>query len=826
MRTIPRARLLFALTVAGLLSALSADSAWASPRFNNLMPHGGQRGTEVDIVIDGDNLADAEEILFYDAGIEVVSLTHPEGDAAVKQLKVRFKIAPDCRLGSQRMRVRSRSGVSDLFTFYVGPLPVVEEAEPNTDFTAPQVITNNVSVHGRVDGEDVDYYVVECKQGERLTAEVFGLRLGFSSGGNFFDPYVAILNAERFEIAVSDDAPIAGNDGVASVVVPADGKYIVQIRDASYLGDGKAYYLLNIGGFPRPLGAFPAGGKPGESLSVTFLGDVAGPIQQQVTLPTGVPPQFGVEVTDATGTAPTAQPFRIVNLDNALEVEPNNTAAEATVGPAPGAFNGVMEQPGDIDYFKFAAKAGQVFEVECYGRRLRSAIDPLVYVCNADGTHITGSDDARGPDSYFRFQVPADGDFLIEVRDHLENGGPANIYRVELTPVTPTVVASTLDIRRYVQPRFAIPQGGGCGVIVNVARADFGGPVNFAGLDLPEGVTIECPPDWQDDGQMPVVFYARPDAPVAGKYSTVTAQLADPNQPNLAVSGPLKQDILMVLGQNQVYVWVEEQLKLPLVVVEKSPFNLRVEAPTVPLVQNGSMNLKVIAERAEGFTAPINISLLINPPGCGSAGSVQIAEGQTEALISINAASNAPPQTSMICVKGTSRTEEGREANCSPFIPITVEEQYVTFEFAQSAVEQGKETLMPIKVIKRKDYEGEAEVQLLGLPANTTAAPIKLTKDMTEVMFTVKAAAEAPVSDNRNLFCQVLIPEAGVTVLHNLGTGRLRIDPPPPKPAEPAPTPEATPMPVAEAAPVARPLSRLEQLREDQKKRATAAGGQ
>jgi hypothetical protein len=159
-------------------------------------------------------------------------------------------------------------------------------------------------------------------------------------------------------------------------------------------------------------------------------------------------------------------------------------------------------------------------------------------------------------------------------------------------------------------------------------------------------------------------------------------------------------------------------------------------------------------------------------------------------------------------------------------VPITVEEQYVTFEFAQSAVEQGKETLMPIKVTKRKDYEGEAEVQLLGLPADTTAAPLKLTKDMPEVMFTVKAGAGAPVSDNRNLFCQVLIPEAGVTVLHNLGTGRLRIDPPPPQPAEPAPMPTAAPMPVAEAAPVARPLSRLEQLREDQKKRAAAAGGQ
>jgi len=175
----------------------------------------------------------------------------------------------------------------------------------------------------------------------------------------------------------------------------------------------------------------------------------------------------------------------------------------------------------------------------------------------------------------------------------------------------------------------------------------------------------------------------------------------------------------------------------------------------------------------------------------------------------------------MIAVKASG----GGVESCSPFVPITVEEQYVTFEFAQAAVEQGQETLVPIKVTKRKDFEGEAEIQLLGLPANTTAAPMKLTKDMTEVMFTVKVAAEAPVSDNKNLFCQVLVPEKGTTILHNLGTGRLRIDPPPAKPAEPAPMPEAAPMPVAEAAPPAKPLSRLEQLRLQQKERAAKASG-
>ncbi len=54
----------------------------------------------------------------------------------------------------------------------------------------------NVTVNGIADNEDVDYYVVQAKKGERISAEVEGLRLGITE----FDPCVAILNAKRFEL--------------------------------------------------------------------------------------------------------------------------------------------------------------------------------------------------------------------------------------------------------------------------------------------------------------------------------------------------------------------------------------------------------------------------------------------------------------------------------------------------------------------------------------------------------------------------------------------------------------------------------------------------
>jgi hypothetical protein len=287
-------------------------------------------------------------------------------------------------------------------------------------------------------------------------------------------------------------------------------------------------------------------------------------------------------------------------------------------------------------------------------------------------------------------------------------------------------------------------------------------------------------------------------------------------------AGPLKQDVLMILGENQTYVWTEEILRLPVVVTQAAPFRVRIEPPKTPLVRSGSMNLKVIAERTPDYNGPIQVLLLQNPPGVGSAGSVQIPEGQTEALISINANGDAPVRSSPIAVRAFATVGNGLIETCSPFVPLQVEEPYVSLEFLQAAVEQGKETPLLVKVTKRKDFEGEALTTLYGLPANATVEPLKLTKDLAELVFTVKAAADAQVGNHQNLFCQILIPENGELVVHNLGTGRLRLDPPPPpKAEEPAPAPMPEPMPVAQAEPP-RPLSRLEQLRLEQKQKVEA----
>src|SRR5262249_11830370 len=162
-------------------------------------------------------LADAQEVLCYSPGLQFAKL-----DAKDNQVKVAVKIAADCRLGEHAFRLRTATGVSELKTFWVGVLPVVEEKEPNSEVTAPPPIPPNCTVHGTVTSEDVDYYAVEAKKGQRISVEIEGLRVATDiSLGSYFDPFIAILDAKRFELATSDDTPLLRQDGCLSIVAPA-----------------------------------------------------------------------------------------------------------------------------------------------------------------------------------------------------------------------------------------------------------------------------------------------------------------------------------------------------------------------------------------------------------------------------------------------------------------------------------------------------------------------------------------------------------------------------------------------------------------------------
>ncbi|MEX2288323.1 MAG: PPC domain-containing protein, partial [Planctomycetaceae bacterium] len=501
----------------------AGEIAASSPALGVIMPRGVQRGTESVLTFSGGQLGDAQEIFFYSPGFEVTKIEAKDAN----NIAATVKVAADCRLGEHVAQVRTKSGISDYRTFYVGALPIVDEKEPNSDFAAPQKIALNVTVHGVIDNEDVDYFVVDAKKGQRIAVEIEAMRLGMT----LCDPYVAILDAKRFELAAKDDSPLLLQDAAATIVAPADGPYIVQVRDSAYGGNGSCNYRVHIGTFPRPTGVYPAGGKIGEEIEVRFLGDAAGEFTAKYKLPAAVEEDYGLLAAADGVVAPSENSFRLSEQPNVLEVEPNNAPAQSTSAQLPLAFNGVIGVVGDVDFFKFTAKKGEVYEIDCFARRLRSPLDSVMYIHNAAGTALVGNDDAKNKDSYFRFTFPEDGEYLLQVTDHLGRGGPDYVYRVEFTPVKPTLTVQIPRVARYSQYRqqIYVPKGNRFATLINVARSDFGGPIMLEPKDLPQGITMVAQEMPANMDLMPVVFEAAADAPLSGKLVDFRARHSDAN---------------------------------------------------------------------------------------------------------------------------------------------------------------------------------------------------------------------------------------------------------------------------------------------------------
>ena len=353
-----------------------------------------------------------------------------------------------------------------------------------------------------------------------------------------------------------------------------------------------------------------------------LLGDAAGPIPLDVTVPAAgsVLPLFA---PDAHGIGPTAVPFRISTQGNVLEAEPNNDIATATAADPSLSFNGIIGTEGDVDCFRFDAKKGETYDIECYARRLRSGLDPVLTVLRADGGTVGGNDDSRGPDSYYRFQVPADGSYVVRVADHLGRGRPDFVYRVELQPVAPSLTLSIPRIDRYSQTRqtIVVPRGGRYAVLINATRTNFAGDLALMAEKLPAGVTMHCQPMPSALSQMPVVFEAAADAPIAGGLFDLEASPVDDK---VQVRGRFENSSDFIVGPNNTTFFTAKVDRLAMAVVEPLPFHLELVQPKAPLVRNGTIELKVIVKRAEGFNEPITVEFPFRSPGVAAVPNVKI----------------------------------------------------------------------------------------------------------------------------------------------------------------------------------------------------------
>ncbi len=796
-----RTRLLLAAACLGLVG-FTATAVAARPELTDSIPRGMQRGTTQKVVLTGTRLSDGRQLLFDREGISVKSLKPLDNS----KVEVELEVPPDAATGLYPLRLVADTGLSNMLMFSVGAMPTIDEVEPNSDFASPQQIENNVTIEGVVAREDEDYFAVNLKQGERLTAELEGVRIKKGRSNPFFDPYLAILNSERFELATSDDAPLLQQDCLCSIEAPEDGTYIVVVRDSSFGGNNDRY-RLHVGSYPRAIAVVPAGGPPGEVVDMTFVSVSGDAWIEKVQLPSEVSDAYPLVVSTEQGVSPSPNYIRIQPMPNVIEQEPNNSYKESTTGPLPAAFCGIIGEPNDNDYFSFEAKKDQTVHIRAYARQvLRSELDSVINVYNDQGGRVGGNDDQGGPDSFLEFKIPSDGKYHVRINDHLNKGGPGFAYRIEVKLAEPQLTLSLPDRRRYEATQLNVPQGNRAAVMLNAARARVGGAVDISAIDLPEGVTITPIQMPANQSTVPLLLTATAEAKLDGRLVNLIGKIADN-----PVESRFTQQHQLLIGQNNSVVYDYHADRAAVAVIKSVPCTIQIVPPQVPVVRNGSMDLVVKVDRG-GLDADIPIRMLYNPPGIGSSGSINIPKGQDEASIPVTANSSAAiGQWPLIVYAAVAGNEIATE-------PVTLEiaDKLFNFSFPKTSSELGGEARVIVDIETTREFEGTCEVELVGLPAGVTCekSTMPVTNETEQIVFAVKISEEARVGQHKTLVARATVTSPSGVIRQTEGTGILQIDKPLPAPvAKPATKKEETKPATAPAAAPKKPLSRLEQLR-------------
>ena len=792
-----------------LLASLIPLSAF-TPVLHLINPRGGQRGSECVVNFHGERLGDISEAIFYQPGITLSNIEIRSPQHAV----AKFTIAPDAALGEHSIRLRTPGGLSELRSFWVGQFPNIAEAEPNDRFDQAQRIELNSTLEGVSKSEDDDYYICHVKKGQRLSVEVEAMRLGRT----MFDAYVAILDPRKFEMASIDDTALLRNDTFASIIAPEDGDYRILIHEAAYEGSEICQYRLHIGSFPRPKAVFPSGGKPGEVVEFTFVGDPSGPIQQSITLPPVPTARFPIFPLHDGLSAPSPHWITVSPLETIREIPPNHEPSKATRVPAiPAAIHGVLDADAPADWFVFPAKKGQELVIRVLARSHRSPLDSVLSLHQNGAKQLANNDDQGSPDSTLTWTCPADADYHLSVRDQLARTGPDFTYRVEIAEKSRAISATLPTVERVNTQKwktFPVPRGNRYAALINLTRENIACDASFHASSLPAGVTLHSAPIAKAITAFPIVLEATPDAPIAGGLHEFLVRSAGDAPP---LVGTLTDTIHHIDINNQGPYHSASFDRIATAVTSEAPFKIDLIAAPVPIVKNGTLALKVLASRNPGYTETITVRFLWNPPGISGPVSIEIPGNASEALYELNANADAASATWQVCVLAEAPTAEGPVLVSSALTPLTLAEPYVSISLDLAATESGKATVMPAKIETLQPFEGAATVELIGLPHGATCPPQTFTKDQTELNFPIAVAPDAAIGKHNGVFCRVQIPQNGASILHQTAMGStLRID---------KPSPSATPVPAANPAPAAaqaqpatpaatKPLSRLEQLRQ------------
>jgi hypothetical protein len=434
----------------------------------------------------------------------------PASPAIASLALVEITIATDAEPGEREIRLVTLRGISNPLPFEVGQVPEFSRTPMQTSVKQilgkesqalrkrpPREVENQITlpctVNGQIASGEVNRYRFEAHKGQRLVIQTLARQLvPFIADAvpGWFQPVLTLYDTTGKEVAYDDDYRFKP-DPTILFEVPADGHYLLEIRDSIYRGREDFVYRTTMGEQPFISSIFPMGQK------------IGGP---------GVSPKlngWNLEGADLTALAKDAAPgiyslaawkrdlvsnyipFAADTLDETFEREPNNARHQAQKLALPIIVNGRIGHPDDWDVFEFFGRSNETVVAEVQARQLDSPLDSVLKLTDADGKLVAFNDDhedltaginTHQADSYLIARLPADGTYYVHLGDTARQGGEEFGYRLRLSAPLPDfdlrVVPSSLSLRA---------KSSGTLTVYARRKDGFSGPIKIELKDPPTG---------------------------------------------------------------------------------------------------------------------------------------------------------------------------------------------------------------------------------------------------------------------------------------------------------------------------------------------------
>jgi hypothetical protein len=591
------------------------------------------------------------------------------GGKNASKTKVKFTVAADAVPGVRDFRIITPHGASTVGQIVIARDPVTSESGDNDSLAKAIEVKLPATVCGAIEkAEDVDFYKFHADAGTAFTFHVRSQRLlnRLHDMQIRVDPMITLRTAAGVTLAANDN--YYAGDPLLYYKFEQAGDYVLEVRDVRYQGNTDWTYSIEINSRAFVTQVLPLAVKPGAETKLSLVGynlpadpttALALPADAVAGLRWVSPPVAGQPVNEF--------PVYVTGLPTLNEAPtPAVATAEAAANPVanaqpfnvPAVITGCINTPGEADQFAFDVKAGEKLTFEVIARRAQSGLDPIIRILNDKGGMISEADDTSfhrviSADSTLEnWTAPADGKFIVEIRDLHLRGGAQYTYAIQVTRAEPHFLLEADTDKTLLAP------GINSVFFVRALRKNgFAGDIQLAVEGLPPGVTAVAGKILANSNDGCVVLQAAPDAQdcAANIRITGTATHPVPNGQPLALSTvaqPLQEYYSPGGGRGNYPVDLHT-------VSVAEPMDIRsitLSTTTVSLKPGASQRIEVTVERAPGFKGNVTLDVLFQhleqpfgnslPKGVkmdGTASKTLLTGEETKGFITLKAADDAPP---------------------------------------------------------------------------------------------------------------------------------------------------------------------------------------